>query len=162
MPELVSLCDVIIGNEEDANKVFGIHPEGVEVRSGQLDAFAYESVGRQLMEQFPSCSRVAITLRGSISASHNTWSGILWDGSKLLQGPIYDIIPIVDRVGAGDAFAAGLIYGFLSFKGEDQRALDFGVAASCLKHSIAGDFNLSTVAEVEKLLSGDQSGRVSR
>ncbi len=162
MPELVSFCDVIIGNEEDALQVFGIHPEGVEVRGGHLDAAAYESVGCQLMERFPRCERVAITLRSSLSASHNTWSGVLWNGSELLHGPTYDIIPIVDRVGGGDSFVGGLIYGLLTFDGNDQQALNFGVAASCLKHSIPGDFNLSTVAEVEKILSGDISGRVSR
>lgn len=162
MPKLVSYCDVILGNEEDAQKVFGIHPEGVEVTRGHVDASAYESVGRQLMEKFPRCERAVITLRSSISASHNTWSGVLWDGSQLLHGPTYEIIPIVDRVGGGDAFMGGLIYGLLTYDGNNQKALDFGVAASYLKHTIPGDFNLSTVAEVEKLLAGDLSGRVSR
>ncbi len=162
MPGLVSFSDVIIGNEEDAQKVFGIHPEGVEVRSGHLDASAYESVGRQLMEIFPRCKRAVTTLRSSISASHNIWSGVLWNGSELLHGPTYEVTPIVDRVGGGDSFGGGLIYGLLSFEGDDQRALNFGVAASCLKHTIPGDFNQVTVAEVEKLLSGDTSGRVSR
>ncbi|MDE2826184.1 MAG: sugar kinase [Bacteroidota bacterium] len=162
MPELVASCDVIVGNEEDAHKVFGIHPEGVEVKSGHLDAAAYESVGRQLMERFPRCQRAIITLRSSISASHNAWSGVLWDGSKLLHGPEYDITHIVDRVGGGDSFVGGLIYGLLAFDGDNQKALNFAVAASCLKHTIPGDFNLVSVAEVEKLLSGDASGRVTR
>ncbi len=162
MPDLVASCNVIVGNEEDAHKVFGIHPEGVEVKSGHLDASAYESVGRQLMEQFPRCKRAIITLRSSISASHNAWSGVLWDGSKLLYGPEYDITHIVDRVGGGDSFVGGLIYGLLTFDGDNQKALSFAVAASCLKHTIPGDFNLVSVAEVEKLLSGDASGRVTR
>ena len=162
MPELVSFCDVIIGNEEDAQKVFGIHPEGVDVQSDHLDASAYESVGRQLTEIFPRCTRAVTTLRSSISASHNIWSGVLWNGSELLHGPTYEVTPIVDRVGGGDSFGGGLIYGLLSFEGDDQRALNFGVAASCLKHTIPGDFNRVTVAEIEKLLSGDTSGRVSR
>ncbi len=162
MPELVSFCDVIIGNEEDAQKVFGIHPEGVDVHRGHLDASVYESVGKQLTDRFVHCRRAVITLRSSISASHNVWSAVLWNGSELLHGPTYEVVPIVDRVGGGDAFGAGLIYGLLTFDGDNQRALDFGVAASCLKHTIPGDFNRVTVAEVEKLLSGDASGRVSR
>ncbi len=162
MPELVSFCDVIIGNEEDAQKVFGIHPEGVDVHRGHLDASAYESVGKQLTDRFAHCMHAVITLRSSISASHNSWSAVLWNGSELLHGPTYEVVPIVDRVGGGDAFGAGLIYGLLTFEGDNQRALDFGVAASCLKHTIPGDFNRVTVAEVEKLLSGDASGRVSR
>ncbi|MCY4674008.1 MAG: sugar kinase [Bacteroidetes bacterium] len=162
MPDLVASCNVIVGNEEDAQKVFGIHPEGIEVKSGHLEASAYESVGRQLMERFPRCQRAIITLRSSISASHNAWSGVLWDGSKLLYGPKYDITHIVDRVGGGDSFVGGLIYGLLAFDGDNQKALNFAVAASCLKHTIPGDFNLVSVAEVEKLLSGDASGRVTR
>jgi len=162
MSELVSFCDLIIGNEEDAQKVFGIHPEGVEVRGGQLDAMAYQSVCQQLTDRFPRCKRVSITLRSSISASHNAWSAVLWNGSSLLHGATYDITPIIDRVGGGDSFVGGLIYGLLSFHGDERKALDFGIAASCLKHTIPGDFNLVTVAEVEKLMSGDRSGRVSR
>ncbi len=162
MSELVSYCDLIIGNEEDAQNVFGIHPEDVDVRSGHLDAMAYQSVGAQLMEQFPRCKRVAITLRSSISASHNSWSAVLWNGASLIHGATYDITPIIDRVGGGDSFVGGLIYGLLSFDGNEQKALDFGIAASCLKHTIPGDFNLVTVQEVEKLMLGDRSGRVSR
>ncbi len=162
MPDLVSACDIIIGNEEDAQKVFGIHPEGIEVQSGHLDASAYESVGKQMMDHFPRCHRAVITLRGSISASHNRWSAVLWNGEDLLYGPTYEITPVIDRVGGGDAFVGGLIYGLLTYDGDDQKALNFGVAASCLKHTIPGDFNLLRVEEVENLLSGDTSGRVSR
>lgn len=114
------------------------------------------------MTRFPKARKVIITLRGSISASHNTWSGVLWDGKNLYEAPTYQITHIVDRVGGGDSFMGGLIYGLLSYDGDDQRALNFAVAASCLKHTIKGDFNLVTVDEVEKLMKGDASGRVSR
>ena len=110
---------------------------------------------------FPRAKKVITTLRGSISASHNTWSGVLYDGEKLYEAPGYDITHIVDRVGGGDSFMAGLIYGLLTYE-DDQKALNFAVAASCLKHTIKGDANLVTIDEVEKLMSGDKSGRVSR
>lgn len=163
MPELVSGCDIILGNEEDAEKHFGLHPEGVDVtHGGSVDGEAYLSVLQQLMEMFPRCKKAITTLRGSISASHNTWSGVLWDGNKLFEAPTYQITHIVDRVGGGDSFMAGLIYGLLQYENDDQKALDFAVAASCLKHTIKGDANLVTIDEVEKLMSGDASGRVSR
>ena len=152
MPELVAGCDVILGNEEDAEKVFGIKPEGFDVAQteGQVNAAEFESVCTQLMEKFPRAKKVIITLRGSINANHNTWGGR------------YDITHIVDRVGGGDSFMGGLIYGLLTYTTDDQKALDFAVAASCLKHTIYGDFNQVTVDEVEKLMEGDGSGRVSR
>ncbi|MDF9801180.1 2-dehydro-3-deoxygluconokinase [Catalinimonas alkaloidigena] len=162
MPELVAGCDIILGNEEDAEKVFGIHPEGVDVTKGHVEAAAYESVCSQLMEKFPRARKAIITLRGSISASHNSWSGVLYDGKQLYEAPTYQITHIVDRVGGGDSFMGGLIYGLLTYPDDDQQALNFAVAASCLKHTIHGDFNLVTVDEVEKLMSGDASGRVSR
>jgi 2-dehydro-3-deoxygluconokinase len=162
MPDLVAGCDIILGNEEDAEKVFGIHPEGVDVTSGHVEGAAYESVARQLCHRFPKARKVIITLRGSISASHNTWSGVLWDGNRLYQAPTYQITHIVDRVGGGDSFMGGLIYGLLTWPQNDQKALDFAVAASCLKHTIKGDFNMVTVSEAEKLMGGDASGRVSR
>ena len=162
MPELVAGCDLILGNEEDAEKVFGIHPEIVDDTHKHPEAKAYESVCRQLMSRFPKARKVIITLRGSVSASHNTWSGVLWDGKTLFQAPEYNITHIVDRVGGGDSFMAGLIYGLLTFSGNDQKALDFAAAASCLKHTIPGDFNLVTVEEVERLMQGDASGRVRR
>jgi 2-dehydro-3-deoxygluconokinase len=162
MEKLVAHCDIVLGNEEDAEMVFGIKPEGVDVKSGHVEGAAYESVGRQLMKKFPKAKKVIITLRGSISASHNTWSGVLWDGKKLLEAPTYQITHIVDRVGGGDSFMGGLIYGLIKFPSDDQKALNFAVAASCLKHTIKGDFNLVTVDEVEKLMTGDGSGRVSR
>jgi 2-dehydro-3-deoxygluconokinase len=162
MPDLVAGCDVILGNEEDAEMVFGIKPEGVNVSGGHIDAAAYQSVCEQLMVRFPRAKKVIVTLRGSINANHNTWSGVLWDGKQLLKAPDYDITHIVDRVGGGDSFMGGLIYGLITFAGDDQKALNFAVAASCLKHTIHGDYNLVTVAEVENLMKGDGSGRVSR
>lgn len=162
MPELVSMCDISIGNEEDAARVFGIQAPGVDVAGGKVDAEAYRYVCEELAKRFPSLKTITITLRGSISASHNTWSGVLWDEGTMYTAPKYDITHIVDRVGGGDAFAGGLIYGLKTYGADKQKALDFAVAASCLKHSIVGDFNLVGVAEVEKLMGGDASGRVSR
>ena len=164
MPALVECCDVILGNEEDAEKVFGIKPEGFDVTAtgGEVEQAAFESVCRQMMERFPRAKKVIITLRGSINANHNTWGGVLFDGEKLYASPRYDITHIVDRVGGGDSFMGGLIYGLREYKGDDQRALNFAVAASALKHTIYGDFNLVSVAEVENLMKGDGSGRVAR
>jgi 2-dehydro-3-deoxygluconokinase len=162
MPGLVQGCDVILGNEEDAAMALDIHPDGVDVTKGAVDAEAYLSVSKKIMELVPRCKKVITTLRGSISASHNTWSGVLYDGSKLYQAPEYDITHIVDRVGGGDSFMGGLIYGLLTYGEDLQAALNFAVAASCLKHTIYGDYNRVTVAEVEKLMGGDASGRVSR
>jgi 2-dehydro-3-deoxygluconokinase len=162
MSDLVALCDVAIGNEEDADKVFGIQAPEANVVAGQVEAEPYRRVCEELDRRFPNLRTIAITLRGSRSASHNTWSGVLWDQGQFYTAPTYDIIPIVDRVGGGDAFMGGLIYGLRRFTGDPQRALDFAVAASCLKHSIPGDFNAATVAEVEQLVAGDASGRVAR
>jgi len=162
MPELVAGTDVVLGNEEDAEKVLGIKPEGVDVTGGHVEGAAYESVSKQIMERFPRCKKVITTLRGSVNANHNSWSGVLWDGKKLYEAPTYQITHIVDRVGGGDSFMGGLIYGLLTYEGDDQKALNFAVAASCLKHTVYGDFNQVTVDEVEKLMSGDASGRVAR
>ncbi|NDV67420.1 sugar kinase [Dysgonomonas sp. 25] len=163
MPALVEGCDIILGNEEDAEKVFGIKPEGFDVAhtGGEVDAAEFESVCTQLMKRFPRAKKVIITLRGSINANHNTWGGCLYS-DKLYQSKRYDITHIVDRVGGGDSFMGGLIYGLLTYPQDDQKALEFAVAASCLKHTIYGDFNLATVSEVENLMKGDGSGRVSR
>ena len=163
MPELVKGCDVILGDEEDAEKVFGIKPEGFEVEhtGGEVDAKEFESVCKQMMQKFPRAKKVIVTLRGSINANHNTWGGCLYS-DKLYQSKRYDITHIVDRVGGGDSFMGGLIYGLLAYEGDDQKALDFAVAASCLKHTIYGDFNLVSVPEVENLMKGDGSGRVVR
>ena len=164
MTELTSYCDVILGNEEDAEKHFGIHPEGLDVHKHghNVKAEAFLSVCTQMMEKFPRAKKVITTLRGSISASHNTWAGVLYDGKKMYETRQYQITDIVDRVGGGDSFMGGLIYGLLKYPEDDQNALDFAVAASCLKHTIKGDANLVTVPEVEKLMGGDASGRVAR
>lgn len=164
MTELTSYCDVILGNEEDAEKHFGIKPEGLDIttQGDQVKAEAFQSVCEQMMKKFPKAKKVIITLRGSISASHNTWAGILYDGINIYSSPEYQITHIVDRVGGGDSFMGGLIYGLLKYSDDDQNALNFAVAASCLKHTIKGDANLVTVEEVEKLMGGDASGRVAR
>lgn len=162
MPALVAGCDVIIGNEEDAEKVFGIKPEEFNAEAGVIDTAKFEFVAKSLMEKFPKASKVAITLRGSVNADHNTWGAVLYDGKTLFASRRYDITDIVDRVGGGDSFGGGLIYGLLNYEGDDQKALDFAVAASCLKHTIEGDYNRVSVAEVETLMNGNGSGRVSR
>lgn len=162
MPELVSGCEIILGNEEDAERVLAIKPAGVDITTGKVSGVAYRSVSEQIMKRFPRCRKVITTLRGSLNADHNTWTGVLWDGKNLYQAPVYDITDIVDRVGGGDAFTGGLIYGLLTYNGDDRKSLNFAVAASCLKHTIYGDFNLVTVDEVEKLMTGDASGRVIR
>lgn len=163
MPALVEGCDLILGNEEDAEKEFGIKPEGfdAEKTGGEIDQTRFESVCRQLMARFPRCRKVAITLRGSINANHNTWGGVLFDGTTLWQSRRYDITHIVDRVGGGDSFMGGLLYGLLTYP-TDQEAIEFAAAASALKHTIPGDYNRVTVAEVEGLVAGGGSGRVSR
>ena len=162
MPELVSYCDVAIGNEEDADKVLGIRAPETDVVAGKVEADKYLYVCEELSKRFANLKTIAITLRGSISASHNTWSGVLWNAGRFYTAPTYNITHIVDRVGGGDSFMGGLIYALRTYGDDPQRALNFAVAASCLKHSIFGDFNMVTVAEVEKLMGGDVSGRVSR
>lgn len=163
MPALVEGCDLILGNEEDADKVFGIKPKNFESHdtNGLIDPHVFESVCKELSNRFPRAKKVVISLRGSINANRNTWRGVLYSEGKLKISHDYDITHIVDRVGAGDSFMGGLIYGLLTYP-DDQMALDFGVAASCLKHTIYGDFNLVNVEEVEALVGGDNSGRVSR
>lgn len=162
MSDLVSLCDVALGNEEDAEKVFGIHAPESDITAGKVDADHYRTVCAKLAERFPSLKTISITLRGSLSASHNTWSGVLWKEGNFYITPTYDILPIIDRVGGGDSFMGGLIYGLRKYAADPQKALHFAAAAACLKHSIPGDFNAVTVAEVETLMGGDASGRVSR
>ncbi|RIV43244.1 sugar kinase [Flagellimonas pelagia] len=164
MTELTSYCDIILGNEEDAEKHFGIKPEGLDIttQGEHVKAEAFLSVCQQMMKKFPNAKKVITTLRGSLSASHNTWAGVLYDGKNMFTSPEYQITHIVDRVGGGDSFMGGLIYGLLTWPNNDQKALNFAVAASCLKHTIVGDANLVTVDEVEKLMGGDASGRVAR
>ena len=160
MRELIKFVDVGIANEEDVQEALGIKA-AVDVHSGQLDTNQYEKLSAAVMNEFPNVKKMAITLRESKSASHNGWSACLNDGSSFMVSRHYEITHIVDRVGGGDAFAGGLIYG-LNALPSSQEALEFAVAASCLKHSIPGDFNRFTVDEVKALLKGGGSGRVQR
>ena len=162
MPELVGLCDVVIGNEEDAARVFGIHAPDTNVERGELVAENYRPVCEELVGRFPNLNLVAVTLRSSRSASDNLWSGALWKEGRLYVAPSYPIAPIVDRVGAGDSFVAGLLYAMHSYRGEWQHVVDFATAASALKHTVPGDVSLATVSEVDALMKGDRSGRVRR
>ncbi|GIW95126.1 MAG: 2-dehydro-3-deoxygluconokinase [Pirellulaceae bacterium] len=172
MPELLALADLIVGNEEDAEDVLGIHTEGTNVHTGQLDVEAYGQTARQIARRFPQVRWVAITLRQSYSADYNGWGALLFDSTReeLCCAPCdangsytpYLIRDIVDRIGAGDAFAAGLIHGLVSWPDDVQRALAFATAAGCLKHSIAGDFAYVSVPEIESLVSGQSGGRVQR
>jgi 2-dehydro-3-deoxygluconokinase len=160
MRELVRYVDVGIANEEDCQKSIGITAD-VNVESGELDPSRYDALSLKMMSAFPNLSVMAITLRESKSADRNGWSACLRDADGFHVSRAYDITDIVDRVGGGDAFAAGLIYGLNAYA-DRRQALEFAVAASCLKHSISGDFNRVGVAEVEKLMGGDASGRVQR
>jgi 2-dehydro-3-deoxygluconokinase len=160
MREIVSHVNVGIANEEDCEKALGIEAGG-DVSSGQLDKERYRRVAESVFDAFPNLEKQVITLRESHSADYNGWSAVLYNGRELLSSRSYEITDIVDRVGGGDSFAAGLIYGLITY-GDDQRALEFATAASCLKHSIPGDFNRVSVAEVEALMKGEASGRVQR
>ena len=159
MTELCQYVDVCISNEEDAKDVFGIEAEATDIYGGKLNHEGYKSVAKQLADKF-GFEKVAITLRTSISASDNDWAGMLYDGEQYCFSKSYHL-HIVDRVGGGDSFGAGLIYSLLSGK-DTQGAIEFAVAASALKHSVEGDFNRVSVSEVEKLAGGDGSGRVQR
>jgi 2-dehydro-3-deoxygluconokinase len=160
MTRLMRHVDVLIGNEEDASTVFGIAAEGVDVVRGELRVESYRAIAEQLASSF-ELDVVATTLRTSISASVNRWAGLLYDGSDHFVSRTYEIDPIVDRVGGGDAFSGALIYGLLEGM-EAQACVEFAAAASCLKHSIPGDFALLSRAEIEALVAGDASGRVRR
>jgi len=160
MPEIVKYVDYGIANEEDCQKSLGIRID-VEVESGVLDTEKYRVLTEKVLQTFPNLKAIAITLRESISADINGWSGCMNDRSNFYLSKKYEIRDIVDRVGGGDSFAAGLIYGLNTYK-DKQQALEFAVAASCLKHSISGDFNRVSISEVEKLMGGDTSGRVQR
>ena len=160
MTKIASLTDVIIANEEDCQKSLGITVD-VDVTAGKIDDDKYMELTGKVMEAYPNAKIVAVTLRESISADHNGWRACINDGEDFYVSRRYDITDIVDRVGGGDSFAAGLIYGLNNYD-SDEKALEFAVAASCLKHTIPGDFNRVTVKEVETLMAGDGSGRVQR
>ena len=173
MRGILPFIDVVVGNEEDCHDVLGIQAGDTDVHSGALDTSRYPDVARQVAKQFPNVGKVAITLRESLSASHNNWGAMLYDAStdNAFFAPLdengnynpYQIKNIVDRVGGGDSFAAGLIFSLTTPElSNPQTALNYAVAASCLKHSIKGDFNFSTRDEVERLMGGNASGRVVR
>ncbi|NJB87116.1 2-dehydro-3-deoxygluconokinase [Lewinella marina] len=153
MPELVDYCDVIVGGSFEAAHYFGVRVE---------DDSDFLSLAKALGQRFPKATRIVTTLRDSISASHNTYSALLWDGTELHSSPTYQLTHIVDRVGGGDSFMGGLIHGLLSWPGDLTYALRFAVAAAALKHTIPGDVNLVTAEEVISLMQGDGSGRVRR
>jgi 2-dehydro-3-deoxygluconokinase len=160
MREIVSKANIGIANEEDCQKALGIEIDA-GVSKGKPDAERYSRLAEKVLTEFPNLEKQLITLRESHSADHNGWSAILHNRKKSLTSHRYDITDIVDRVGTGDSFAAGFIYGSITYR-DDQRALEFAAAASCLKHSILGDFNRVDVAEVQALVKGDGSGRVQR
>jgi 2-dehydro-3-deoxygluconokinase len=160
MRELTQFVDIAIANEEDVQMALGIQAE-VDVHSGALDRAQYEKLTAKVLDAYPAMKAIAITLRESKSASHNGWAACMNDRKEFMVSRHYEITHIVDRVGGGDSFAGGLIYGLLSLQ-THQEALEFAVAASCLKHSFMGDFNRTTVDEVKSLLKGDGSGRVQR
>ena len=153
MPELLESADIIIGGKDDTEKILGIP---------KIDLKDTEAVCKAWVKKFPNCKTVVLTERNSISASHNTYGAKLWNGKNIFSSYTSDITPIVDRVGTGDAFTAGLIYGLVNYKDEYEKVLNFAVAAATLKHTIPGDFNICTKEEIEKLMNGDSSGKVNR
>ncbi|MQG09155.1 MAG: sugar kinase, partial [SAR202 cluster bacterium] len=160
MIPLMEYVDVAIGNEEDAEKCLGIAAEGVDVTAGEIDANAYESVVKNLVSKY-GFKKVAITLRESHSADDNDWSAIYFDGTDILVGKKYPV-RIVDRVGGGDAFCGGMIYGLNRDDWSSREVLDFAVASSAISHTFHGDFNLVSLKEVLSVAGGDTSGRVQR
>lgn len=163
MTELVKGCDIIMANEEDCEKVFGIKPENLDVckTNGDINVDSFRYVCKKMMSKFQKCKMIAMTIRGAINANHNTWAGILFDGQTFFQSQRYNITDIVDRVGGGDSFMGALIYG-LNHYSSKQDALEFATAASCIKHTIKGDYNYATIEDVEALSNGDASGRIKR
>ena len=159
MKPLMNYVDVCIGNEEDAELCLGFKPDA-DVTAGQTDAAGYEAIFRSMAQTF-GFKYVISTLRESFSASHNGWKALIFDGQTFYTSRRYDLLPIIDRVGGGDSFSGGIIHGLLT-KSSPAEALEFAVAASALKHTVTGDFNLVSAAEVETLAGGDASGRVQR
>jgi len=164
MRPLVEKCDVIVGNEEDCQKVFGVQGSSAKAGGWSLEVKGDEfmPILKEMSIQFPKAESIALSCRDSINADHNKWSGTLYKGGMVYSSRTYDITDIVDRVGAGDAFMGGLIYGFLTYPENSQMTIDFAVAASCLKHTIHGDFNRVSLSEVDRLMDGNDRGRVIR
>ncbi len=162
MRELVKYVDTVIANEEDVQKALCISADSASaVDEGEINVELYKTIAGKVMAEYPNVQRVAITLRESKSANHNDWSACLYNGKDFFLSRKYSITDIVDRVGGGDSFGGGLIYGLLTYK-DEKKALEFAVAASCLKHTIIGDYNRVTVKEVESLMNGSGTGRVQR
>ena len=162
MKEIVKYVDTVIANEEDFQKSLGISAaSSAAVEEGQIDVELYKAIAAKAMAEYPGIKRVAITLRESKSANHNDWSACLYNGKDFFLSRKYSITDIVDRVGGGDSFGGGLIYGLIAYE-DEKKALEFAVAASCLKHTIIGDYNRVTVSEVESLMNGSGTGRVQR
>jgi 2-dehydro-3-deoxygluconokinase len=160
MKPLMKYVDVCIGNEEDAKLCLGFSPKA-DVNSGKTDAEGYYDIFKSMMRDF-GFMYVVSTLRESLSASHNGWKALIYNGKEFYESRHYDILPITDRVGGGDSFSGGLIHGLLTYGGNQEKALEFAVAASALKHTVPGDFNMMSKEEVENLVGGDASGRVQR
>ena len=160
MREVMNYVDIAIGNEEDCQKSLGIDID-TDVSSGKLEQDKYRILGEKVLETWPELSKIAITMRESYSADYNGWSAVLNNRNNFIVSRKYEITDIIDRVGGGDSFASGLIYGLIMFK-KDQEALNFAVAMSCLKHSIPGDLPLVSLEEIQSLMQGDGSGRVQR
>ena len=162
MPEIVKYVDVVIANEEDVQKALGISAESASsVDEGDINTEVYENIAKSVMATYNNVKKIAITLRESKSANHNDWSACLYNGKDFMLSRKYSITHIVDRVGGGDSFSGGLIYGLNTYE-DDKSALEFAVAASCLKHTIPGDYNRVSAKEVEALMKGSGSGRVQR
>ncbi|AEJ18780.1 sugar kinase [Gracilinema caldarium] len=162
MREITSYIDVLIANEEDIQRCLGITMGNIDITNGSLDIEYYKKLGSAVLQDFPQISVIAITLRESHSADYNGWSGLLISKECVAVSRKYEITDIIDRVGGGDSFAAGLIYGMLHFPEDKEHIINFAAAASALKHSIPGDFNLASLSEIEALMKGDGSGRVQR
>lgn len=162
MTELVKHVDVVVANEEDIQMCLGIEPDGVDVHGGHVSAEAYQALTQKVKKAYPNLSVIAVTLRASKSADKNGWSAVLDGKTGFYSSKSYDIDDIVDRVGGGDSFSAGLVFGLTESGYSEAQALEYAVAASCLKHAIPGDFNLVTRSEVEGLMGGDATGRVKR
>lgn len=159
LPEMVGQSDVLIAGEKDAGMIWGISPQ-MQTNATPQERFA--SVAVQLMHRYPRLKKVVTTFRGAVNANYNTWEASLFDKGQLYSSRRYELTHMVDRIGGGDSFMAGLIYGWLNYPDDPQQTIDFAVAASALKHTIFGDYNQATVKEVENLMCGDGSGRVSR
>lgn len=162
MPELLQNARVILGNEEDAIIMLGLSNLNIDVEKGEIDANTYQTICNAIFEKFPNCEIICFSIRESKSADHNNWSSILATRNEFIVSTKYSIKNIVDRVGAGDSFSAGIIYGLNSFKDDYKKTLEFATAASCLKHSIKGDYCICNSNEIEKLVQGNSSGRINR